>query len=828
MREVVRQMSAALRSLSRQPAVMLPAVLTLALGIGANTALFAYLAYILWPTIDAPEPARVVWVYSGIEEEPRMATSYPELQDIERGQTAVTDIVATSRFGASIAHGEQTSFAWGHLVSGDYFSFFAARPAAGRLLQPGDDRPDAPPVVVLGHRFWRGKLGANPDVVGRELRINGIGMTVVGVTSEGFQGEGLASAVYVPLLQSDRVTAVPRIDSRDPRWLNVLGRLAPGTSEERARAALQVLGKSLDAAHPLPEGETRSIDLIGATRYDAAYDDGGNFVGAARILMAVASVFLLLGCASIANLLLARAISKQREWGIRASLGASRSWLIGGVLAESAVLCLVGGLAGLAVASVLENRIETYITTAPGGLGNWAEGTEQLQLDARVIGFALLVTALCAALGALGPVLKVLRGDLLGPLKSDASASGSGGGLAPRKLLVVLQVSLSVLLLLGGGLLYRTLDSARRVDPGFDPDGLLLATINVPRNVSNQAGGGGEIFRRVMEEARATPGVSSASLVHVAPLSGWSKKASIAGGSRPDKPLEVDYNSVAPDYFRTVGIGIVAGRPLDGRDRKDSAPAVVVSRELARRLWGEGAAASPEGAVGQLVRLEDPQSSENLDRPFAVVGVAEDIRNSAIEAPGPMVYLSFEQRTHPRMTLVVRSASPEVPMAALAPQLGRALREAHPDLAIVDLLSCREQMKRSLVQQQMYAEIAGLFALLGLAVAVIGLFGLLSYTVSLRRREFGIRMAIGAEPRDVRRLVVRQGMALVGLGVAAGVVASLALSRVLAGLLFGVGATDPLTFLSIPAVLALVSLLACWFPARKAARIHPTVAIKGA
>lgn len=819
MREVVRQLSAALRSLSRQPAVMLPAVLTLALGIGANTALFAYLAHILWPTLDAPEPERVVWIHPGTEEERRAPTSYPEFQDIRRGQTAVTGVVAASRFGASIVHGEQTSFAWAHLVSGDYFSFFAARPVAGRLLQPADDRPDAPPVVVLSYRFWSGRMGADPGVVGRELRINGIGMTVVGVAPKGFQGEGMASAVYVPLLQSDRVTGIPRIDSRDPRWLNVLGRLAPGVSEERARAALQVLGRSLDAAHPLPEGQVRHVDVVAATRYDPEYDDG-NYVDAARILMAVATLFLLLGCASIANLLLARAISKQREWGIRASLGASRSWLIGGVLAESAVLCLAGGLAGMAVASWLERRIETYITTSPGGLGNWAEGTDQIQLDTRVIGFALLVTAVCAALGALGPVLKVLRGDLLGTLKSDASASGVGGGLAPRKVLVVLQVALSVLLLLGGGLLVRTLESARRIEPGFDPDGLLLATINVPRNASAREGGG-EIFRRVLENARAIPGVSSASLVHVAPVSGWSKPASVMGGSRPDEPLAVAYNSVAPDYFQTVGIPILAGRALDPRDRKDSAPVVVVSQDLAKRLWGE----SPANAVGQLLRVEDPQSAEASDQPMEVVGVARDVRNSATEPPGPMIYLSFEQRTHPRMTLVTRSAAPT---AALAPEIGRALREAHPDLAVVDLLSCREQMKRSLVQQQMYAEIAGLFALLGLAVAVVGLFGLLSYTVSLRRREFGIRMAIGAEPRDVRRLVVGQGMALVGVGVAVGVAASLALSRVMAALLFGVGATDPVTFFSIPALLALVSLLACWLPARKAARIPPTVALKGA
>ncbi len=821
MRDTLRQLSTAFRSLSRQPAVMLPAVLTLALGIGANTALFAYLAAIVWPTVDAPQEERIVSVYAGTEEEPRRAHSYLEYQDFLKSQTAVVDLVGTSRFGASIVHGERTSYAWSALVTGNYFGFFNTRPRMGRLLQPADDRPDAPPVAVLSHRFWQGTLGGSPDVVGRELRINGMGLTVVGVAAEGFQGFSLASAIYVPASLTDRLTAVPRLHERDAEWLAINGRLAPGVSREKAQAALAVLGRSLDAAAPLPDGKPRRMDVMLYGEYDSGWGDP-EWLDRTQMLMGVASAFLLLACVSIANLLLARAISKQREWGIRASLGASRAWLLSGVLAESLVLCLLGGVLGLGVAAVLARRIESYVMTPPSGLGDWAEGTRLLQVDGRIAAFAALTTMLCALLGALGPALRVMRGDLLGPLKSDASASGTGGGgggLAPRKVLVVVQVALSVLLLLTGGLLVRTLGQAQRVDPGFDPDGLLLVTMNIPRNVTNAEGGAG-IYHRVMEAARSTPGVTVASLAHVLPVAGMTRTLQAASLDRPDEPFEVAFNSVAPAYFETVGIPILAGRALDERDREDAPRAVVVSRGMARKLWGE------EAAVGRTLRLVDQAAPEVAKTPFEVVGVAKDIRSSLMEEPGPMIYLSHEQRQHPRMTLLVRSAA-ATPLAVLAPELRRALREAHPDLSIVNLASSREHIAQGLTEQRMYAEIAGLFAMLGLGVAVVGLFGLLSYSVSLRGREFGIRMAIGARPQDVQRLVVSQGMALVACGVVGGVAGALALTRAVSGMLYGIEATDPLTFVAVPVALALVSLIACYFPARRAARLNPTVALKG-
>jgi putative ABC transport system permease protein len=818
MTELAKHLAIALRSFARQPVMLVIVVLTLALGIGATTALFAYLAAIVWPTIDAPQPERAVWVYTGTPEEPRANASYPEYLDLRRQQTAVGDLVGSSPFAASVGHGQATAFAWGELVSGGYFSFFGARPELGRLLQPGDDRPSAEPVVVVSHFFWQGLLGGNPEAIGRPLRLNGQTFTLVGVAPKGFQGPGIAHALYVPLVQSDRVTGLPRLEDRERRWVALFGRLAPGLTLEQGRKALSLTGRALDESAPLPDGKRR-FGLVAATTYDPE-PGGAAYLSAARVLLATALLFLLLACANVANLLLARATVRQREWGIRASLGASRRRLVAAVLSESLLLCLAGGALGLAFAAWMARRIESYVLTSPGGLGDWMQGTEVVRLDLRAFAFALLVALLCGLLCGLAPALRVLRGDLLAAVKSDAAGVAEpAGALGPRRLLVIAQVALSVVLLLGGSLLVRTLRAAEDVNPGFDPGRLLLASLYVPRSVGAAEEGATAVYRRVLEEAAALPGVESATLAHVVPLAGWSRATRVASSERRGEAIDGSYNLVAPGYFATVGIPILQGRALDRGDRPDSPPAVVVSRALAAKLWKDG------NPVGRLLAISEPRPRPGEpDGLFEVVGVAEDVRgSSAVEAPGPVVYFPVEQRSHSRLTLIVRTAASP---ASLAPGLRRALRAAHPDLSIVDLVTGGEQRRRSLAQQRMHAEIASLFGILGLGVSVVGLFGLLSYTVSLRVREFGIRMAIGANPADVELLVMAQGMSLVAIGLALGLAGAFALNRLLKSLLYGVTATDPFTFFAVSAGLTLVTLAACYLPAHRAAQLDPLAALR--
>ncbi|MEA2601027.1 MAG: hypothetical protein QOF89_2019 [Acidobacteriota bacterium] len=816
MRDFAKDLWTIVRSLARQPELPLVVVLMLALGIGAATALFAYLAFILWPTIEAPGAERIVWLYTGTADQPEDPTSYPEYLDVQRQQSAVADLAAYSPMGTTVGHGGTTLFAWGELVSGGYFSFFGARPEAGRLLQPGDDRPGAEPVAMVSYPFWKGVLGGDPAVVGRPLRINGRSILLVGVAPKGFQSVGISASIFVPLVHADWVTGLNRLENRQGRWLSLMGRRAPGVSLRQARAALEITARNLDRTAPLPDGK-RVFSLQPFTSYDPN-PQADRYLSAARILMATAALFLLLACANVANLLLARATARRREWGIRAALGASRRRLVASALLESLVLCLAAGAVGLGIAMALSHRLETYLQTALGGLGNLSTGTTLLRLDARAYGFALLIALACGLLCGLAPMLHALRGDLLGPVKADSGGTASQtGGLALRRLLVVLQVGLSALLLLGGSLLIRSLRNAERSDPGFDAKGLVYATLYVPRSAGAD-GVSATVYPRIQELASRLPGVRGATLALVPPLAGWSRTSRFASREHSDKWQEGAFNIVASGYFETLGIPILHGRTLDERDRKDTAPAVVVNQTLARKLWGD---ADP---VGRFVTSGEAPRTGELGPDFQVVGVVRDTRMvSAADAPEPTLYFAYDQHKHARMTLVVRST---VPPSKLLPSLRSAARSAHPDLAFVDVTTSGEQLQRSLSPQRMYAEVAGLLGLLGLGVAVIGLFGLLSYTVSLRVREFGIRMAIGAHPDDVLRLVLQQGLGLVAAGVALGMLGALAMARLLQSLLYGVAANDPFTFAIVASILTFVALFACYLPAQRASQLDPLAALR--
>jgi len=467
---------------------------------------------------------------------------------------------------------------------------------------------------------------------------------------------------------------------------------------------------------------------------------------------------------------------------------------------------------------LLVRRIEHYLAVTPGGYGNWGEGVQIVRLDGRVYLFVLGAAIFCSLLASLGPVLRAARRDLLSPLKNQATGStAAAGGLTARRLLVIAQVALSVLLLVGGGLLVRSLEGAQRADPRLDPDRLLCGTVYLPRQVA-EGEGGKAVYRRVLDAARALPGVTAASLAQVPPLTGYARATQAASREVPDRRFPIFYNLVSPDYFTMLGLPILHGRPLDRRDRKGALPAVVINQALARRLWGT------DEVLGRHLLVSEPPRPGEAGPDFEVVGVAADVRTvSPTQPPSPYLYFSHEQRTHSRMTVLVRTSAPP---RALAPELRRALQAVHPDLALIEVLTGREELERTVVLLHMYAEVAALFGLLGLAVAVAGLFGLLSYSVSLRRRELGIRMALGSRPADVLRLVVREGMALVAAGVLLGVAGALALTRLLGSLLFGVGATDPLTFVTVPLLLAAIALLAAWLPASRAASLDPSLALR--
>lgn len=812
------------RPLLRQPGSSLLVVATLALGLGASTALFACLISILRPALDAPEPERLAWVYCGIPGVPDAPLSYPDYADLRREQRDFRPLAAFSTLGASVVYREVATFAWGQLVSGDYFSLFAARPALGRLLTPEDERPGAPAVLVASDTFWRSVLGADPAAVGRPLRINGETFTLVGVAPRGFQGQGLASALYLPLGQADRLTGSPRTSNREIRWLSVMGRLTGGTPPQPARAraqeALARWARGLDAAAPLPEGPRQLRVAAHSGFSDGAGDP--QLLPRLRLLAAAAGLFLLLGCASVANLLLARATASQGEISVRAALGASRARLFRAALTDSLLLCLLGGAAGWLLALFLGRRLDGYLLTVPGGLGNWAEGNQVVVVGPRAALFLLFATLACALLCGLAPALRAMRRDLEPLLRSRTAAEGARG-LGARKLLLVTQVALSVLLLLGSGLLVRTLRSAGSTDPGFSPDRYQLATLYIPRNLGTDRDTQ-QLAQGVLAAAGSLPEIEAAGLLHVVPLSGVARQTQVAPDEKREAARDVDVNLISAGALEAVGVPLREGRAIGPQDRADAPPVAVISRSLARRLWGDGPAVGRRLYLPQPLRPLKAADGSPLPPVFEVVGVTEDVRFGAALAPPPaMLYLSLAQQTHARVTLALRT---RLSPGRLAPLLRTALRGVHPDLPLVELTSGREVFERSLFQQRMQAEVGSLFALLGLGVALLGLFGLLSFLVSLRVQEIGVRLAVGARRADISRLMLGQGLGLVAAGLAIGLLAALGLNRLLASLLYGVGSTDPLTFFLVPALFTAVAFLACLLPSLRAARLDPLRALR--
>jgi predicted permease len=803
----------ALRRLLRHPATLAPALLLMALAVGVGTALFAYLGALLWPRVEAPASARVVSLYVGTASEPRARASHREYELLRRQERGIEPLVAYSPFGASLAVGEETRFAWSYAVSGDYFELFAARPLRGRLLQPQDDRPGAAAVAVLHPAFWRARLGGDPGVVGRTLQLNGRTVTVVGVAPEGFQGHGHATAVYVPLALADALTGTARSADPEARWLQLIGRLAPGWTAERARRELAAAARAADAEHAL-DGGPRRLDVVRADRHDEAFGPDPQ-LASARALFGGALLFLLLAAASVTNLLLARTAARQREWGIRAALGEPRLRMAGRVLAESATVCVAGGALGLPVALALAARLEGYTLTSPGGLGGWSEWSEVVRLDARALAFALAAASAVALLAGAASLPAALalgrrRGGTL--LLTARGAAGESAGLRGRRLLVAVQVALSLALCLGGGLLARSLQRASEQDPGFATGDLYLATLYAPKNLD---GGTTErLYGRLLDEMDRLPGARHPSLAHQAPLAGWFRSAAVATAERPDALLAGAYDLVSPGYFTTLGLPLRAGRAIDRRDRSDAAPAVVIGETLAQRLWG-----STQAAVGR--RLVAPGSPHET---WEVVGVAADLRSGSLTEPAPpLVWFPVAQRPHSRMTLLLRSPRPESEVAA---QVRAALHRVHPGLAVVEVTTGEVARGRLLLPQQMHAEIASLFASLGLAIAMVGLFGLLSHAVVAGARELAVRTALGATPSDLLRLVAGNALRIVGGGALLGIALWIPLAGLIRGLLFGVAPLDPATLLAAPALLALAGLAAAALPALRAARIDPAASLR--
>ncbi len=808
-----------LRTMFRHPALSATIVATLAVGIGIATALFVYLDLFLHPRIAAPQAARVVSVYFGTADDPRQSASFAELTAL-RGNPALHDAIGASPIGAALGAAEGNHFAdgnrfaWGHSVSGNFFTFFGARPALGRLLTDADDAAGAPAVVVLGYGVWQDDFGGDPGVLGRALRVNGELLTVVGVAARDFTGVGYAAGFFVPLAAADRIAGVQRHDLPEERWLRVYARLPEGLSAEAASATLAALAAGLDRSAPLADGARRSL-LLPATGFDpeSANDP---YYHAARALTGAALLFLLLGSANVAGLLLAGTAAREREWAVRKALGASPRRLLAALAGEIALPALVGAAGGLLVALAVVRWLEGMMLTPVGGIGpGWtAPGSRLLELDGRALAFALAASALTVLTALVPPTLRLLRDDPNRALRSGDARAGARLGL--RRALVTLELALAVVLLVGGGLLARSLAAAAHADLGFSARGLLQATLYLPRSAGTPATT--KAWSAMLDATRRLPAVSAAAVAHVAPNTGMSRATRVAAVETADALRDTRYNIVSAGYFETLGIPLLSGRAFDVRDAPGSPAAAVVNRALAERLFGSAP------AVGRRVRVAGTVRAGDAGPDFEIVGVAADAATtSAIEPHEPTLFFAYGQRTHARMTLLARSASP---LSSVEPQLRQALASAAPQAAIIDLASSDEQQRRTLHPMRINATLAEGLAGLSLVTALAGLVALQIFGVSLRRRELGIRAALGAERGALGRLVLGEGLRLGLLGAAAGVAGALAATRALRSMLFGVDALDPWTLALVPLVLLTAVLLAGWIPARRAMRTDPAESLR--
>lgn len=784
----------AVRAFARAPGFALTAALTLALGIGVNTAVFSVANAVLLRPADARDAGRIARIYRNRHS----PLSWREFQFVRRNNRSFRGVWAERNAVLALETRGTSERVQAELVSGGFFPTIGVTPAAGRLLTPADDSVQgASPVVVLSHRYWRERFNADPAVVGRAIRLNGRPYTIVGVAREGFANPfpGYAPQLWAPMGEMRPLTGM---DTRDAGSVYVAGRLRPGIDLSRATADVGVLAAELTRQDPARREPVRL--WVGHSR-GVTQEMRGAATAMLTALQVVTLLVLLIACTNVANLLLARATARRREIGIRLAIGASRGRLVRQLLTESVLLSLIGGVVGLLLATWLLSAAMALVPAdAPVYLN--------VGLDRRVLLFTLAASLLAGVVFGLAPALRASSPDVVTTLKEDSAAPRRS---RLRNALVGAQVALCMVLLAVSALFLRSLGNASRIDPGFDPAPLLVMPVDLRLGSYNDTTGR-EFYRRLLESVRALPGVRAASLQQVMPLHGdnMETRFRLAGEGEDAPPRASNFDVVAPDYFRTLGIALLRGREFGEADGAQAPPVAVVNETFAQRTFPGGA------AIGQRITFGDT--------PLTIVGVVRNARYVTLgEEPRAMLYVPFAQNYNDEMVLHVRTDGDP---AALVRPVQRAARALDPVLPLDDPRPMRQQLRVALLPAKIGAGMLGGFGSLALLLAAVGIYGVISYTVSQRTREIGIRAALGAGRRALIGHVISGTLRVVGAGMAVGIVLALLAGRGARAFLYGVAPTDPAVLVGTPLVLALVALGASWFPARRAAAVDPMVALR--
>jgi putative ABC transport system permease protein len=816
------------RMLMKKPGFTLIAALTLALGIGANTAIFSSVNTFLFRPAPVERPRELVMAFVGGKQQARVwdHVSYPDYFDFRAENRVFTGVaaykmtsVAFAAEAASRASDNQgADVIWGEIVSGNYFDVLGVRAALGRTFMPAEDvTPGAHPVVVLSHSFWQRRFNANPDALGCSVSLNGHPFTVIGIAPPAFKGMKFALGFdfWAPMMMRTQLEG-------DDGWrtargwnhLSVLSRLKPGVTVQQAEADLNLITKSLAERYP-DASKNKKVNVV--PEIEGRYDEYYGFLKLiAALALAVSALAPLVACANVANLLLARATARRREMGIRLAVGAGRSRIVRQLLTESLLLALLGGGGGLLLAFWGADLIAASVP-------NITPYRVEIDFnpDLRVLAWALSLSLATGLVFGLAPAWRAAGTDLVSVLKSEL---GSGGNHARRwnmqNLLVVAQLAISVVALVVGGLFVKSLYVTQKADPGFQSENLLSLRLD-PGLVGYDAVKGRQFYAELTQRVGALPGVRAASLAGTLPLGDdWMSTAPvIKEGDAPPPPnqgMEILFSSVGAMYFETTGTPLALGRDFTDRDREGAPAVAIINQEAAQRLFG-----SAQNALGK--RLRASREGALLE----IVGIARNGRyRNLVEEPRPYLFLPVLQSEYQsQLMLLVRAASAGQWNSIVA-DVRRTAQQLDPRVPIFNLNVGAEHLRFTLWGPRLAAGIATTFALLSLVVAKMGLYGVMTYAVSQRTKEIGIRMALGAHRTDVLRLVVGQGLALICVGVVIGLGAALALTRLLRSLLFGVSATDPFTFVAVALLLAGVALLACWIPARRATKVDPMIALR--
>ena len=815
MESLLRDIRVAVRAMRRSPSFTAMAVLCLALGIGATSTIFGIVDVLFFrPPAGIGEPGAVVRPYiarrtGNIQTGPEGSTrtSYPEYLDLRDNTRSLSGVAAFMDVALSIGQGIGTEHADGLLASGNYFSVLEVRPALGRFFVPEEDNgPGSPRAVVLSHAYWQRRFGGDPAAVGKTLRIDGGSYTVVGVAPAGFHGVDVGAIdVWIPVSQATHVGVYAGfLTNRFAIEIQTVGRLALGMTRERAQAELQSIIRRVAAQQDTTGGmhldphPTLTLGPIFAARGPSPSQQAI----IARWLAIAAALVLAIACANTANLLLARAAARRKEMAVRLAVGARRWRLVRQLLTESVLLAVVGALGGLVLA-LWGTRLVPTVGLPP--LRFFAQG--------RVLVFAVAAAVICGLVFGLAPALSASRTELAAAMKEGAR-EGMDRRSRLRSALMVAQVALAVMLLAGAGLFVHSLRNVQAINPGFDVNHLLHASLDLG-SVGFPDSAIAPFDDRALDRLRAVPGVTGATLVSSTPLSGslYMMGYEIPGhpGSEQEPPgSEAVTNTVGPDYFTVIGTPILRGRDFTALDRQGGQPVAIVNEAFAKRNW------PGESPIGKCI---DIGKSCHI-----VVGVAANAKYGNInESQRLAFFIPLDTKLGYQGSFLLRTAGDP---AAVIPSVRRALLEMGGNLPYPEIQTFEQIMRPELQPRRLGAAMFGVFGLLALVLAAIGLYGVVSYAVEQRTHEVGVRMALGAQARQVRVLVVRQGALLTLIGLTIGVVGALAAARVITHLLFGVTATDPVTFAAVVVTLAVVAFVASWLPARRATKVDPIIALR--